>query len=87
MGRARRGTLVALLAMSVGLFAQWAQAELKFPALSGTIRDHTTKVRRPFIRFFACEQDLSNEPMDAPLPDEVVRGDEPFRVVGAMAGG
>lgn len=61
--------------------------EERFPMLRGTIRDHVTKKRRPFIRFFACEQDLSNEPPDSPLPDEVVSGKEPFMVVGAMAGG
>jgi hypothetical protein len=55
--------------------------------LRGTIRDHVTYRRRAFVRFFACEQDLSHEPPDAPLPDEVVRGAEPFLVVGAMAGG
>jgi hypothetical protein len=61
--------------------------EAQYPMLRGTIRDHVTQQRRPFIRFFACEQDLSHEPPDAPLPDEVVRGKEPFLVVGAMAGG
>ncbi len=57
------------------------------PALRGTIRDQTTKRRRPFVRFFACERDLSHEAPDAPLPDEVATGVEPFLVVGAMAGG
>ena len=61
--------------------------EAKYPALRGTIRDHGTLKRRPFIRFFACEQDLSHESPDAPLPDAVVKGTEPFLVVGAMAGG
>ncbi len=61
--------------------------ELRFPVLCGTIRDHTTKQRRAFIRFFACEQDLSNERPDAPLPPRVVQGVEPLLVVGAMAGG
>jgi hypothetical protein len=55
--------------------------------LRGTIRDHVTQQRRPFIRFFACGQDLSHEPVDAPVPEAVARGAEPFRVVGAMAGG
>jgi hypothetical protein len=55
--------------------------------LRGTIRDHITKTRRPFVRFFACEQDLSHDPPDAPLPEAVVTGAEPFLVVGAMAGG
>lgn len=61
--------------------------EAKYPMLCGTIRDHVTKKRRPFIRFYACEEDLSNEPMDAPLPDSVANGTEPYLVVGAMAGG
>jgi molybdopterin synthase sulfur carrier subunit len=61
--------------------------EAKYPALRGTIRDHVTGQRRPFIRFFACEEDWSNEPPDAPLPDAVVTGAEPFLIVGAMAGG
>ena len=55
--------------------------------LRGTIRDHVTQQRRPFIRFFACEEDLSHEPPDAPLPEEVASGREPFVVVGAVAGG
>ena len=55
--------------------------------LRGTIRDHGTLKRRPFLRFFACEQDLSHEPPDAPLPEPVARGAEPFLVIGAMAGG
>lgn len=61
--------------------------ETQYPMLRGTIRDHVTKQRRPFIRFFACEQDLSHESQDAPLPDVVVAGSEPFLIVGAMAGG
>lgn len=61
--------------------------EARHPVLRGTIRDHTTLRRRPFVRFFACEQDLSHEPSDAPLPAAVASGDEPFLVVGAMAGG
>jgi sulfur-carrier protein len=61
--------------------------EAQYPMLRGTIRDHVTRQRRPFIRFFACEQDLSHEPVDAPLPDEVITGKEPFLIVGAMAGG
>ncbi len=61
--------------------------EARYPALRGTIRDHATGRRRPFVRFFACEQDLSHEPPDAPLPDAVVAGSEPYVVVGAMAGG
>ena len=61
--------------------------EAKHPALSGTIRDHGTMKRRPFIRFFACKEDLSLEPPDTLLPEVVVNGTEPFLVVGAMAGG
>lgn len=61
--------------------------EAAYPMLRGTIRDHATKQRRPFLRFFACERDLSHESPDALLPEAVARGDEPFSVVGAMAGG
>jgi len=61
--------------------------EARYPVLRGTIRDHATRQRRSFLRFFACEQDLSHEPPDAPLPDAVARGDEPFFVIGAIAGG
>jgi hypothetical protein len=61
--------------------------EARYPVLRGTIRDHGTFRRRPFVRFFACEQDLSHEPPDAPLPDSVAAGDEPLLIVGAMAGG
>jgi hypothetical protein len=61
--------------------------EARYPMLCGTIRDHVTKERRAFIRFFACEEDLSHESPDAPLPDAVATGSEPFLVVGAIAGG
>jgi sulfur-carrier protein len=61
--------------------------EARYPMLRGTIRDHVTQKRRPFVRFFACEQDLSHELPDAPLPDAVATGAEPFLIVGAMAGG
>jgi hypothetical protein len=61
--------------------------EAKYPMLCGTIRDQTTGKRRAFLRFYACEQDLSNEPPDTPLPDAVVEGKEPLLVVGAIAGG
>ena len=61
--------------------------EARYPMLRGTIRDHVTQERRAFVRFFACEQDLSHEPPDAPLPDAVAMGAEPLLVVGAMAGG
>jgi hypothetical protein len=61
--------------------------EADYPMLRGTIRDHTTRERRAFIRFFACQQDLSHESPDAPLPDDVASGKEPFLVIGAIAGG
>src|ERR1035441_6991612 len=61
--------------------------EASYPMLRGTIRDHDTLQRRAFLRFFACEEDLSHEPPDAPLPNAVVSGKEPFLIVGAIAGG
>ena len=61
--------------------------EARYPVLRGTIRDHVTQQRRPFLRFFACERDLSHQPPDAPLPDAVATGAEPLLVVGAIAGG
>ena len=61
--------------------------EARYPMLRGTIRDHVTRERRPFLRFFACEQDLSHEAPDAPLPEAVATGAEPFLVIGAIAGG
>ena len=61
--------------------------EAAYPGLRGTIRDHVTRERRPFVRFFACEQDLSHEPPDAPLPEPVARGAEPLVIIGAIAGG
>ena len=61
--------------------------ERQYPVLRGTIRDHVSLQRRPFIRFFGCEEDLSHEPLDAPLPDSVVNGSEPYLIVGAIAGG
>ena len=61
--------------------------EARYPMLLGTLRDHVTQQRRPFVRFFACEEDLSHESPDAPLPDAVAKGKEPFLVVGAIAGG
>ncbi len=61
--------------------------EARYPMLCGTIRDHVTQQRRPFLRFFACEEDLSHESPDAPLPDAVVLGAEPFLIIGAIAGG
>jgi len=61
--------------------------EARFPTLSGTVRDPATGRRRPFVRFFACEEDLSHEPPDSPLPEAVVAGTEPYIIVGAIAGG
>jgi hypothetical protein len=61
--------------------------EARYPMLRGTIRDQVTQQRRPFLRFFACEEDLSHEPPDSPLPDAVASGKEPFIIIGAIAGG
>jgi len=61
--------------------------ESRYPVLRGTIRDHVTLQRRAFLRYFACGEDISHDPPDAPLPDAVVRGEEPFYVIGAIAGG
>ncbi len=61
--------------------------ETRYPMLRGTIRDHVTERRRPFLRFFACERDLTHDPPDAPLPEAVASGAEPFLVIGAIAGG
>src|ERR1700730_15569806 len=61
--------------------------EARYPMLEGTLRDHVTQQRRPFVRFFACQEDLSHEPPDAPLPEAIASGAEPFLVVGAIAGG
>ena len=61
--------------------------EARFPMLRGAIREHVTLKRRPMVRFFACEEDLSHDPPDAPLPEKVARGEEPFIIIGAIAGG
>ncbi len=61
--------------------------ELRYPMLRGAIRDHVTKQRRPFLRFYACGEDLSHEPLDAPLPAAVAAGSEPYLVIGSIAGG
>ena len=61
--------------------------EVTYPALLGTIRDHQTKQRRPMVRFFVLERDMSHEPLDTPLPDQVANGEEPFWIIGAIAGG
>ena len=75
------------LAAPVTQHAILTALEERHPMLRGTLRDHQTLKRRPFVRFFACGQDLSHQPMDAPLPDKVVQGEEPFLVIGAIAGG
>ena len=61
--------------------------EAGYPMLRGTIRDHATHARRPYLRYFACQEDISFEPIDSPLPEAVARGDQPFLIVGAIAGG
>ena len=61
--------------------------EAKYPMLRGTIREHGTHKRRPLVRFFACGEDISHEPLDAPLPDAIVKGTQPFFIMGAIAGG
>lgn len=61
--------------------------EARYPVLRGTMRDHVTLKRRPFIRFFACKEDMSLEPPETPLPEPVIKGEEPFLIIGAMAGG
>ncbi len=75
------------LASPVTIKAVLDALETKHPALRGTIRDHASLKRRPFIRYFACKEDLSLEPADTALPEDIVSGKEPFLVVGAMAGG
>jgi molybdopterin synthase sulfur carrier subunit len=72
---------------SVTLRSVLDMLEVRYPMLRGTIRDQVTQQRRPFLRFFACEEDLSHEPPDVPLPDAVASGKEPFIIIGAIAGG
>ena len=81
------GELALEVAAPVTQRAVLDAVEARYPMLRGTIRDQLTQRRRPFVRFFACERDLSHEPPDAPLPDVVATGAEPFLIVGAMAGG
>lgn len=69
------------------LLAVLDELESQYPTLRGTIRDHVTRDRRPFVRFYACGEDFSNDPPDTRLPDDVATGAEPFRVIGAIAGG
>ena len=75
------------LAAPITIRAVLDELEDKFPILRGTIRDHGTLKRRPFVRFFACKEDMSLEPPDTPLPEAVLKGEEPFLIIGAMAGG
>jgi hypothetical protein len=82
-----RGEVTLQVATPVTQVAVLDELEGRYPVLKGTIRDRETKRRRPFIRFFGCEEDLSNQPPEACLPEEIVCGREPFVVVGAMAGG
>ncbi|MBV9180196.1 MAG: MoaD/ThiS family protein [Acidobacteria bacterium] len=82
-----QGDVTLEVARPVTLEAVLDTLEERYPMLRGTIRDHVTKQRRPFLRFFACEQDLSHEAPDLPLPDAVVSGREPFFIIGAIAGG
>jgi molybdopterin converting factor small subunit len=82
-----QGPVVLEVADRVTLATVLDALEARYPVLRGTIRDHVSKERRAFLRFFACEEDLSHEPADALLPDAVVRGDEPLLIVGAIAGG
>jgi len=63
------------------------ELETRYPMLRGTMRDHVTQLRRPLVRFFACGEDLSHEPPDAPLPEAITNGSEPFVIIGAIAGG
>ena len=85
---ARVGREVELQIEGVATFSSVIDAlETQYPVLRGTVRDYETGQRRDFIRFFACGQDMSLEPLNTPLPDAVVAGSEPFRIVGAMAGG
>jgi hypothetical protein len=81
------GEVSVMVAGSVTQRSVLDALEARFPVLGGTIRDRATARRRPFLRFFACEEDLSDEPPDAELPEEVASGHEPFIVLGAIAGG
>lgn len=85
---AKVGSEIALeVAAPVTIGSVLDAIEARYPMLAGTIRDHDTLKRRPFLRFFACEEDLSLDPPDKPLPDAVADGKEPFLVIGAIAGG
>lgn len=81
------GDVLLAVAAPVTLRAVLDALEARYPMLQGTIRDHTTKQRRAFLRFFACEEDLSHQAPDEPLPPDVICGKEPFVIIGAIAGG
>lgn len=81
------GELQLEAAASVTIRAVLDALDLRYPMLRGTIRDHASGERRPFLRFFACEEDVSHASLDAPLPDAVVMGKEPLLIIGAIAGG
>ena len=81
------GDVTLEVAAPVTIASVLAALEMRYPMLRGTIREHDTLTRRPFLRFFACEKDLTHDPVDKPLPDSVVEGKEPFLIIGAIAGG
>lgn len=81
------GEVTLDVASPVTLGAVLDALEARYPVLEGTIRDHVTRKRRPFVRYYACEEDYSHEPASCPLPERVVTGAEPLLIVGAMAGG
>jgi len=81
------GDLTLAVAPPVTIASVLDALEARYPMLAGTIRDHDTRQRRPFLRFFACEEDLSLQPPDTPLPASVAEGREPFLIIGAIAGG
>jgi sulfur-carrier protein len=82
-----RGEVSVEVPGTVSILSVLDALEKKYPMLEGTIRDHATRARRPFLRFFACSEDWSHHPLDKPLPEEVASGKEPLLVVGAIAGG
>ena len=82
-----KGEVSVEVAGTVSILSVLDALEKKYPMLEGTIRDHGTRARRPFLRFFACSEDWSHDPLDKPLPEEIANGKEPLLVVGAIAGG
>jgi len=87
VGAQRNGEVVLEIVIPITQRSVLDALEARYPMLQGTIRDHITQQRRPFLRFFACEQDLSHEPPDAPLPEAIASGAEVFLILGAIAGG